>query len=318
MKNIIKNGKYPFKIYKNEKIILILIYCFIYIEFYLNFKNGIDIKVALCTMGKMENLYINEFVDYYYKLGIDHIFIYDDNEDGTEKMSDALDNKHKKFITINKAKLFHINNQSTAFSNCYKSNIDKFDWFLMVDMDEFLFIVNNTLKGYLTNKEFDKCDFIKFHWVITTDNDLVYYDKRPLFERFKPPYIKTQFIKSIIRGNISDLKYWVHSPFISPKRNITCNNEGKRIYYKRMNFETLYPININKAYIIHFRYKSTEEFVNKLKRGYSNWFGNRLKNFLLGNIKSYLKINKPTSEKINLIEKELNLDLSKFKKKRKK
>ena len=85
-----------------------------------------------------------------------------------------------------------------------------------------------------------------------------------------------------------------------------------------MNFETLYPININKAYIIHFRYKSTEEFVNKLKRGYSNWFENRLKNFLLGNIKSYLKINKPTSEKINLIEKELNLDLSKFKKKRKK
>ena len=85
-----------------------------------------------------------------------------------------------------------------------------------------------------------------------------------------------------------------------------------------MNFETLYPININKAYIIHFRYKSTEEFVNKLKRGYSNLFENRLKNFLLGNIKSYLKINKPTSEKINLIEKELNLDLSKFKKKRKK
>ena len=129
-------------------------------------------------------------------------------------------------------------------------------------------IVNNTLKGYLTNKVFDKCDIIKFHWVITTDNDLVYYDKRPLFERFKPPYIKKQFIKSIIRGNISDLKYWVHSPFISPKRNITCNNEGKKIYYKKINFETLYPININKAYIIHFRYKSTEEFVNKLKRGY--------------------------------------------------
>ena len=54
------------------------------------------------------------------------------------------------------------------------------------------------------------------------------------------------------------------------------------------------------------------------EKEYSNWFENRLKNFLLGNIKSYLKINKPTSEKINLIEKELNLDLSKFKKKRKK
>ena len=37
------------------------------------------IKIALCTMGRKENLYIKEFVDYYIKLGIDHIFIYDDN-----------------------------------------------------------------------------------------------------------------------------------------------------------------------------------------------------------------------------------------------
>ena len=315
MKNINKNGKYPFNNFKKKKILLVLIYCLIFFAFYSNFKNGKGIKVALCTMGKMENLYIKEFVDYYTKLGIDHIFIYDDNEPGTEKISDALDKNHKKTVTIKETNTFHIDNQSTAFSNCYKSNIDKFDWFLMVDMDEFLFIVNNTLKGYLTNKVFNKCDFIKFHWVITTDNDLVYYDKRPLFERFKPPYLKTQFIKSIVRGNISDLKYWVHSPFISPKRNITCNNEGKRIYYKRMNFETLYPININKAYIIHFRYKSTEEFVNKLKRGYSDWFKKRLRKFVLGNIKTYLKINKPTLEKINLIEKELKVDLSKFKRK---
>ena len=100
-------------------------------------------------------------------------------------------------------------------------------------------IVNNTLKGYLTNKVFDKCDFIKFHWVITTNNDLIYYDERPLFERFKPPYKKSRYVKSIIRGNISDLKYWVHSPFISPKRNVTCNNEGNIIYY---NFKKFHEI----------------------------------------------------------------------------
>jgi hypothetical protein len=42
-----------------------------------------------------------------------------------------------------------------------------------------------------------------------------------------------------------------------------------------------------------------------LKRGYSNWFNDRLRKFILWNIKSYFKINKPTSEKINLLEKEL-------------
>jgi hypothetical protein len=183
----------------------------------------------------------------------------------------------------------------------------------MVDMDEFLFIVNNTLKGYLTNKVFDKCDFIKFHWVITTDNDLIYYDERPLFERFKPPYKKSRYVKSIIRGNISDLKYWVHSPFISPKRNVTCNNEGNIIYYNNINIESFYPININKAYIIHFRYKSTEEFILKYKRGYSNWFGDRINSFLYGNVKEYFQLNRITLEKINYIENELNINLSEFK-----
>ena len=44
----------------------------------------------------------------------------------------------------------------------------------------------------------------------------------------------------------------------------------KEKYYKNMNFESLEPININRAYIIHFQFKSTEEFVNKFKRGYNN------------------------------------------------
>ena len=51
-------------------------------------------------MGKAENLYLNEFVDYYIKLGINHIFIYDNNEPSFERMSDILDNKYKKNITI--------------------------------------------------------------------------------------------------------------------------------------------------------------------------------------------------------------------------
>ena len=60
----------------------------------------INLKIALCTMGKAENLYLNEFIDYYIKLGINHIFIYDNNEPSFERMSDILDNKYKKNITI--------------------------------------------------------------------------------------------------------------------------------------------------------------------------------------------------------------------------
>ena len=71
-----------FYIFCQAKIIFIFINinCILFIgagkNYYIEKK---DIRVALCTMGKEENLYVNEFVEYYIKIGIDHIFIYDDN-----------------------------------------------------------------------------------------------------------------------------------------------------------------------------------------------------------------------------------------------
>ena len=51
-----------------------------------------------------------------------------------------------------------------------------------------------------------------------------------------------------------------HSPKISPVRNITCKNTEAKINYKDLNFEKKLPIKIEKAFIIHFRYKSTEKY----------------------------------------------------------
>lgn len=268
-----------------------------------------NLKVALCTMGKKENRYVKEFVEYYYNLGIDKMFIYDDNDPNTEKISDEIENKYKQFVTVYDNIKDTIKNQSLAFNDCYQNNIDKYDWFLMIDMDEFLYIINDTLKDYLVEQIFDKCDFIKFHWVLSTDNNLVHYDPRPLFERFKGPYLKDKFIKTIIRGNITDLKYWVHSPNYSPKRNVTCTNIGKKIISDNINIEAIEKINIDKAFIIHFRYKSTEELINKFKRGYSDWLGQRLPGFLRGNLYEYFEQNQITLEKLDYIEKELNVNL---------
>ena len=277
------------------------------------YRYNSNIKTALCTMGREENLYAKEFIEYYLNLGVDHIFIYDDNNDNSEKIKDILDIKYYNNVSIFENKKLNIVNQSLAFTECYKNNYDKFDWFLMLDMDEYLYIVNNTLKGYLSNRRFNKCDFIKINWVISTDNGHIYYEPKSLFQRFKPPYIKSEYVKSIIRGNISDLKYWVHSPYISPKKNITCNNIGKRIYYKNINFELIRPINIKLAYIIHFSDKSSEELVKKIKRGYKNWFKEKISTFLNNKLKNFFRYNKITPEKISYIEKELNMNLTEYK-----
>jgi hypothetical protein len=276
-------------------------------------KKKINIKVALCTMGKNENLYVKEFISYYIKFGIDKIIIYDDNDMNSEKISDMIDFEFKEYVKIYETKKLNISNQPQAFTDCYEKYKNIFNWILMIDMDEYLYIKKDKLKNYLLKSVFNKCDFIKFHWVIPTDNNHLYYENNPLFERFKGPYKNTIFIKSIIRGNISRLKYWVHSPLISLERNTSCNNIGKIINTNNINIESINKIDTKKAFIIHFEYKSTEEFIKKLKRGYSNWFGKSLSTFLSWKINGYLKNNKITKQKIDYLEKELNLNLSEYK-----
>ena len=183
----------------------------------------------------------------------------------------------------------------------------------MVDLDEFLIIKNNTLKNYLSKDIFKKCDFISFNWVIPTDNNLLHYDNRSLFIRFPGPYNLNRFVKTIIRGNINNLTYSVHSPLNSPEKNITCNNVGESIYYKNLDYETLIPINIDNAYIMHFKYKSTEEYINKYKKGYYNLTGIYLNEVLKTKIMEYIKDNNITKEKKEYLETELNINITKYK-----
>ena len=260
------------KTHNTCKIIKLKYLCFFGLIFFYEFKihkiiyqnkNQKNLKIALCTMGKKENLYIREYIDYYLKLGVDHLFIYDNNSPNTEKIIDCIESSYKNKVSVYETNSKNITNQARAFTDCYQNHKYEYDWFLMLDIDEYLFIVNDSLKNYLNRSIFDKCDIINFHWALATDNNLVYYDKRTLFERFKGPYVNSIFVKSIIRGNITNLTYAVHSPKISPERNITCDNEGKRLNYSILEIEGVSPISVKKAYIIHFRYKSTEEFITE-------------------------------------------------------
>ena len=128
----------------------------------------------------------------------------------------------------------------------------------MNDIDEFLVIKNDSLKHYLSNPKFKKCNFIKFHWVLANDNNLIHYDNRSLFERFKGPYKNNTHIKTMVKGKIDDIQFDIHTPFISPHRNTSCNNKGEIYKNKEILFQDVFDINIEKAYIIHFKYKSTE------------------------------------------------------------
>ena len=220
----------------NKIFILIILIIFISLT---HIYKKINLKVALCTMGKKENLYIKEFVDYYLNLGIDHIFIYDNNDPNSEKISDVINKSYKNKVTIFENIADKITSQPIAFTNCYKENKYNYDWVFMIDIDEYLILKNDSLKNYLSNEIFKNCDFIKIHWVVATDNNILHYDKRPLLKRFKGPFLNDTHIKTFLRGNIEQLKYDIHSPIESPIRNRTCDNAGNKYNYSNNNANAL-------------------------------------------------------------------------------
>ena len=203
------------------KIIHIFIF-FCFSEFIYIFKEStLNIKVCVCTCGKEENKYVREFVEFYKKLGIDKIFIYDNNNIDGENFETVLsDYIQKGFVKIiNYRGKLRI--QMQAFTHCYEANKILYDWFIFYDLDEYIHLKNyKNIKKYLIQNHFNKCDIIYLNHIIHTDNNQIYYYNKSLFERFpkienltfinktyRPRYVLTDVTKIIIRGKISHIKF---------------------------------------------------------------------------------------------------------------
>jgi len=327
--------------YKNNNNILIkikkiiYIYCFIFFLFIIKIKNIIEkkininnslykkifklnikknVKVCICTLGKKENNYIREFVEYYKKLKVDKIFLYDNNELNGENFNTILYD----YININFVEIINyrgkISPQLNIFNDCYKKNNRAYDWLIFYDIDEFIHLKNySNIKYFLNEKKFKKCNLIYLNCIRHTDNDLLYYDNRTLKDRFPKINWKSKMytVKSIIRGNLKGFKFktthWLNRNLIG------CNFLGKIIKpSKKTKIEKDFNKSFYKLYYIdHYSFKSTEEYINKIIKGDGIYGFNKKNQYR--KIKLYFKYNKITKEKIYLIENKTGLNLTKYK-----
>jgi hypothetical protein len=175
-----------------------------------NNKINFEYFFCFCGMGKKENLYSRQLISYYLNLGVDKFVFGDNNDPNTEKLSDVLQD----YINNGTVDIIDILESSIGQSEFYGILYEKYkrrcEWLSFFDFDEYLVMYfeegkNLTLKEFLPNKIFDKCEAIIFNWVLYNDNDLVYYDNRTLLERFTKPSFEDPaniFVKYIFRGNL--------------------------------------------------------------------------------------------------------------------
>ena len=290
------------------KIIIIIVSILIYILLKYKYKKNENFKVCLCTLGKKENNYAVEFVEHYKRYGIDKIFIYDNNDINGEKFQDILYNYIKQDLVqiIDYRGKYKI--QLDVLNHCYKNNYKIYNWLILFDMDEFIFLNKiNNVKIFLKNDIFKKCRVIFLNEVVHTDNNQIYYKKGKLIERFKEieHNLPLAMVKPIIKGNIENL-------IITNNHVINLHMEGCNAFGEKARIKGIHTNDPDRKYYYfdHYYFKSSEEYLNKLSRGSCYWGNLRAINFMWLN--KYFRHNKITLEKLNYFEKKTSVNLTIF------
>lgn len=285
-------------------------------------------KVALCCIIKNENLYLKEWVEYYKNLGFNHIFIYDHNdkngEDPREVINEYINEKYVTIIDFREKQYCQIE----AYKHCYDNYNDEYDWFAFFDADEFLWIKNSqSINDFLNNNKFNNAKLIYINWVCYGDNEHLYYENKPVIERFSEcsntiqAHISMGLRKAIVKSGIKNIAWDIrrpHSTVDSPDFLYGCNGDLVIKCYDAMgNITRPWPECISsvaeciaECHLKHFITKSTEEYILRKMLGYPDYPSKfNFKNV----VDTYFKYNTFNFDKLEIMINTYNIYKEKYK-----
>ena len=220
-------------------------------------------KTALVCIAKNEDHYIDEWIEYYLKLGIDHIFIY---------QNDWRYKKTTKYI--DKLTLIEFDGENKlleAYNNFIQTYYSQFDFACIFDIDEFL-----TLKKHANIKDFldEYKDFysIGINWRLfgdngqlnVKDNNYSLLTRFTRCERELNKHIKLIINLALAKNNLHFVL--PHCVLESLKFNVTVSVD--KTHYIHGPFNMQFDINNPIAYLNHYLSKTKQEWIeNKIPKG---------------------------------------------------
>lgn len=253
-------------------------------------------RIALCAIGRLENRYALEFVEYYRSIGFDHVYIYDNNYKGEEVFEDSLGGPirdgYVTVIDIRDKK----NVQMDAYNDCYQTYGKDYDWIAFFDFDEFL-VINDGCDIHRFMQSYDRFECLLVNWMDYTDGNMLTDDGRPMIERFTVPmpydrkvtydFPENDHVKSIVKGGLRcRFEENPHVPALPMKCCTTNGEQCTQVFHQ--------PYDHSIAYLKHFTTKTAEEWVHKWKRGS---IGRPYEKFKEHYKEYFFKINDRTKEK---------------------
>ena len=259
-------------------------------------------KVALCSIAKLENKYIREWVIYHLNIGFDHIFVYDNNDVDGERIIDAV--KDFKDVTVLDVrgikKVEGKSVQYASYTECYKKFGNDYDYMFFTDIDAFVKLEDPKLKikDVLNSPVYSGFDQIRLFLRTVKDNNIIRVkdENYSVLERFTGDFRKEIRGCSFIKTKLP------HIITVGPhgsREAKSCDVLGNEVDYK--NYSSFSIISKNtiyeKMWVDHYYTKSIEEYLEqKLNRGYADCSNDP------PSVEKFFRINDKTKEKMLFIK----------------
>lgn len=208
-------------------------------------------NTALVCIAKNEDNYIQEWLEYNFKLGFDHIFVYQNNW----------------IYPINQPNLVVLHCDGEAMQMpVYNHFIDNYSqhyrWTAFFDVDEFLVLnKHNNVKDFLS--DYSDCNAIGINWAIFGNN---YHEKvvnnnynvlSRFTKRLDENFYKNEHVKMILQTPYSHMVNPHHS---SAPYWFNLNKQKRNGAYNK-------PVDWSVAQLNHYCSKSIQEMHDKVNRG---------------------------------------------------
>lgn len=262
-------------------------------------------RIAICTMAKWENVYINEWVKYHVDLGVDTIYLYDNNDVTDPYVGDCIDAAYRERVVIIDRRGENLRTKQQVIYNDWLSEYrNNWDFCLFIDIDEF--VVTENLDALVARMPENR-DFMVLNWQMYGDDGIIEGDEtRPVRERFlrKQGCSITDWnksVKTIVRcgGNRVIKSINAHGFVYDDDGDaaLYCDCNGDDIELKLNNKFATRSFDNHDSYIAHYATKSLSEYLKyKVNRIGVVWNCDTMR------IRYFFRLNKRTPEKMEYIE----------------
>ena len=233
-------------------------------------------KVLVCCIGRLENRYIREFVEYYKDIGVTNICLYDNNFNGEEDFNDVIADYINEGFVILKNFRNKKYAQFSAYQDCYKTLYLEYDWTIFIDIDEYIVLnQHSNIVEFLSDERYKDYQAIHIRWKMFDDNDMIEDNGEKCMTRFTREASSSIFadnlhkqsthVKTCLRGNLEGINIInPHAFHISGGQKYrACTADGDEHGFTEFFSEQSYDV----ACIHHFCTKTITEYITKIKRG---------------------------------------------------